>query len=140
MLRSLHLYGFPTSVLVQGAVGGLRNLEELHLEYVPELDKVIEWFANPGAELHSDRRSWFAPRLSSLTIEAEPYDVPSKELATLVKERFDANAGGLEPSRIERLVVNEQDMLRGASPGEVAAFEKPQRFCGRKIMWIPTSQ
>ncbi|KAF8519836.1 hypothetical protein JB92DRAFT_3094810 [Gautieria morchelliformis] len=124
-IRTLWLYGLNHNVLF-GTSSGLQLLEKLHLEYVAGLNIIAKnlWMVPPSASY----AFWFIPRLSSVSIVANWWDVPFDEFAKVIKVRYGTNNQRTSsvPARIQKYVVNDQNLL--AAEGEVAEYSTPNRF------------
>jgi F-box-like len=133
-IRTLSLYGLNPQALLRSALlcfqrprFGLQLLERLHLEHVSELN-MIATCLNTVHQLSCTDEFWFIPRLSTLIIVANWFDVNFDEFAMVIKGRYKTNQRSGETARIQKYVVNNQDLLDGAAPGEVVSYKRPERF------------
>ncbi|KAF8519834.1 hypothetical protein JB92DRAFT_3289822 [Gautieria morchelliformis] len=126
-IRTLWLYGLNHNALF-GTSSGLQLLEKLHLEHVPGLDIIANRLRAPNQLDVNTDLFWFIPRLCTLSIVANLWDVPFGLFAKAIKDRYGTNNQRTSsvPARIQKYVVNGQNLL--AAEGEVAKYSAPNRF------------
>lgn len=138
-IRSLSLYGLSYPTIMVAIQSGLQELQELRLIHVsgkysnPQHEGVCGLEAITGCLLRdvdkfNDDDAWHAPKLTHLFIDAHHDDVPFELLRKAIRVRNSANRLRGQPSRIQSLQVNGQNLLDDAAPGGIVKYRRIKRF------------